>query len=170
MSNRITAMDIESQEFNRKMRGYDTQEVRLYLQSVAEEVERLNLEHGRMREEVGQLRTELEQLRSRDRTLQETLVSAQRVTEEIKDRARAEGELMVKDARLRADEIVRQARVQLAQLEGDIGRTRAEREQLEQSLRGVIEQHQSLLEMRRQSRTEPDNLRVMPGRVDSEVG
>ena len=55
MSSRLTAMDIEKQEFGRRLRGYDPEEVRLYLRSVAEEVERLNLENGRLLEEIGEL-------------------------------------------------------------------------------------------------------------------
>ncbi len=45
MSSRLTAMDIENQDFGRKLRGYDPQEVNLFQQSVAENVERLTLEN-----------------------------------------------------------------------------------------------------------------------------
>ena len=38
MSDRLSAMDIEGQEFPKKLRGYAPEEVRLYLRSVAEEL------------------------------------------------------------------------------------------------------------------------------------
>jgi cell division initiation protein len=170
MTNRLTAKDIESQEFSRKLRGCATEEVQLYLKSVADEVERLNLENGDLRDELGNLRRQLEDVRGREQTLQETLVSAQRMTDEMKHKAHGEAELVVKEARVRADEIVQQAQTTLVQIEMDISRSKLERETLEHRLRAVLEQHQTMLEMRRQGRLDKDNLHVMPNRVGSEVG
>lgn len=171
MSDRITAMDVENQGFSRRMRGFDVDEVRLYLKSVAEEIGRLNLESAEMREKVGTLSTQLEQARGREGTLQQTLVAAQRMAEELKEKARAESQLAIKEARFRADQIVREAQDQLARIEGDISRSRLERDNVERRLRSVIDQHLALLEMREQDRGERNNVRVMPaGRVGSEVG
>jgi cell division initiation protein len=160
-------MDIEKQEFKRSFRGWDPEEVHLFLRSVAEEIERLNLENGHLREEAGELRRQLDELRTREKTLQETLVSAQRMSDELKDKARAEAELVVGQARLRAEEIVKQAQDQLMQIEMDISRSRLERESLEQRLRGVIDQHLAMLDMRKEARDGQDNVRIMPNR---EVG
>ena len=59
MSTRLTAMDIEKQGFTRKMRGYDPDEVQLFLRAVAEEIERVNLENATLNEEAGVLRSRL---------------------------------------------------------------------------------------------------------------
>ncbi len=171
MPDRISAMDVENQEFGRALRGYDREGVRLYLKSVASEIERLNLENGELREKAGVVRGELDQIRSREQILQQTLVAAQRMAEELKERARAEGQLLVKEARFRADQIVRQAQDQLAQVESDISRSRLERDNVERRLRGVIDQHLALLELREEARGDVGTLRVMPpSRVGSEVG
>jgi len=170
MSSRLTAMDIENQEFGRKLRGYDPQEVNLFLKSVAENVERITLENGEMLEELGRLRDQMEQLRAHEKTLQETLVSAQRMTEEMKDRAGRAGELVVQEARHRADRMHAEAQSTLMRLEADIGRARLDRETFERQLRSVIEQHLTLLDMRRDARAKLDNLRVLPNRVGSEAG
>ena len=55
-------------------------------------------------------------------------------------------------------------------LEADISRARLDRETFERQLRSVIEQHLTLLDMRRDARAGLDNLRVMPNRVGSETG
>ena len=55
MADRITAMDVEKQEFTRKVRGYDPDEVRIFLSAVAEEVGRLNLENADLRDQMGRL-------------------------------------------------------------------------------------------------------------------
>ena len=90
MGSRLTPKDIEHQEFSRKIRGCDADEVQLYLKSVADEVERLNLENGELREETARLRGQLDTIREREKMLQDTLVSAQRMSGEMKDKAREE--------------------------------------------------------------------------------
>jgi cell division initiation protein len=170
MASRLTAMEIEKQEFGRKFRGCDPDEVQLYLESVAGEIERLNLENGEFQEELGLLRRQLDEGRERQETLQQTLVSAQKISEEMKEKARTEAELVVREARMRGEEIVKHAHNTLNQIEMDIARSKLERESLEQRLRGVIDQHLTMLDMRSEARAEKDNLRVMPKRVESEVG
>jgi cell division initiation protein len=170
MSSRLTAMDIENQAFHTSFRGYDRGEVDLFLRSVAEEIERLNLEHGEMLEQVGQLREDLEELRAREQTLQKTLISAQRMTEEMKQRAGKESELLVQEARLRAERLLKDGQDRMARLEMDINRSKLERETFERRLRGVLEQHLALLDMRSDAQEGLDNLHVLPERRDSEAG
>ena len=67
-------------------------------------------------------------------------------------------------------EIVKQAQGTLTQIEMDISRSKLERETLEHRLRSVIEQHMTMLEMRRQANANQDNLHVMPNRVGNEAG
>jgi len=169
MAERITAMDVESQLFTCRFRGFDRDEVCLYLKSVAEEIERLNLANGEMRERLGRVQTELDDVRSREKALQQTLVLAQTMAEELKQRARAESELVLQQARFRAEQIVRQAQDQLARLDGDISRSRLERDNIERRLRNVIEQHLTLLDLRREARGDLDNVRVLPA-VGAEAG
>jgi cell division initiation protein len=170
MASRLTAMEIEKQEFGRRFRGCDPEEVRLYLESVAGEIERLNLENAEFQEELGLLRRQLDEGREKREALQETLITAQKMSEEIKVTARTEAELVVREARTRGEEIVNHAHNTLNQIEMDISRSKLERETLEQRLRAVIDQHLTMLEMQRQARADKDNLRVMPKRMETEVG
>ena len=170
MSSRLSAMDIENQVFQRKMRGYDPEQVDLFLTSVSDEIGRLNLEQAEMREELGRLKAEVEERRSREQALQGTLVTAQHMSEELKERARKDGELIVREARLRADALLGEAREQQARLEADILRSKLEREMAERRLRAVLEQHMALIDMRREKSAELDNLRMLPSRAGSEVG
>jgi cell division initiation protein len=170
MSDRITAMDVESQQFPTKMRGYDPGEVRSFLKSVAEEIERQALDNGNLREEIGRLRAEQEAMRSREQTLQQTLVAAQKMSEEMKEKAKAEADLLVREARVRAEQLTRQAHDELLRIEASIQHARMERDTLERRLRGVLEQHAALLDLRAEAHGEMDNLRVMPVRAGQEAG
>lgn len=167
---RLTAMDIEKQDFKRKVRGFDPDDVQMFLRSVAGEVERLNLENGELREEIGRLKKAANEIRGREQALQQTLVTAQSMTGEMKEKAKAEAELVVRRARLNSERMLQQAQDQLARLEAEISRCKLERDLFERRLRGTIEEHLALLDQRQQTEREVDNLHVLPRRAQSEAG
>jgi cell division initiation protein len=170
VSSRLTAMDIEKQEFHRKLRGYDAEEVGMYLKSVAEEFERLNLENGELLEETGRLRSLEKELRSREHLLQQTLVTAQSMSEDIKERSRKEADLVVRDARLKSERMIQEAQDQLARLEEAIGRSKIEKDLFDKRLRCALEEHMSLLEHRGEENEEMDNVHVLHRPTGFEVG
>ena len=167
MSSRLTAMDVEKQEFKAAFRGYEREEVRLFLSAVAEEVERLNLDNAALREEAGTLRGRLEDFKERERTLQETLLTAQKMSEELVGKSQKESELLVKEARIKAERLLEQAQDQLSMLEAEIGRVKLERDAFENRLRSAIEEHLALLDIRKQERAELDNVRFLRRRSTS---
>ena len=170
MGTRLTAMDIEKQAFTRKMRGYDPDEVQLFLRAVAEEIERVNLENATLTEAAGVLRQRLDDFKDRERTLQETLVTAQMMSTDLKDRSKAEAELLVKEARFKAERLLEQAQDQLHALENEVGRLRLEKEAFETRLRAAIEEHLSLLDLRKQENADNDSLRFLRRRSTTDVG
>ena len=109
MTDRLTAMDVEKQEFKRKVRGFDPEEVRYYLKSVADEIERLNLENGQLREDAGRLKKERDEIQNREVVLQKTLVTAQKMSDDLKERAQGQAELLVRDARMKAERLLQDA-------------------------------------------------------------
>lgn len=148
MSTRLTAMDIEKQTFSSKMRGIDPEQVKMYLQSVAEEVERLNFENDELRDKVGKLEAERDEYRSREITLQQTLVTAQKMTDELKEKTRGQCDLMLQEARLKADRVLQESQDQLTHLETEISRRKLERDLFEKRLRLTLDEHLALLEER----------------------
>jgi len=163
-------MDVEKQVFRRKLRGYDPEEVGYYLKSVAEEIERLNLENGEMREEIGRLTQQREELRAREQMLEKTLVTAQSMASDMKERAQAQADLLIRDARLKSERTLQMAQDQLARLETEISRCKIERDLFERRLRGVIDEHTVLLEQRQEERGELDNVHILHRRAGSEAG
>ncbi len=169
MSDRLTAMDVEGQEFRTKLRGYDPEEVRLFLKSVAEEIGRLNLANGELREEVGRLRREVEENREHERTLQETLVTAQRVADDLREKTRSEADLMVREARLKADKLLEHAQDQLSEIEAEISRAKVEREMFENRVRSLVQEHLAIIDLRKDERA-GDNVRFLRRRATPEAG
>ena len=160
MSDRITARDVERQVFNKKVRGFDPEEVSLYLRSVAEEIERLNLDNARMLEENGRLTREVKEHSAREQTLQQTLVTAQKMSEELRERSQMQADQLMHEARIRSERTLQETQDQLARLEAEISRAKLDRDLFEKRLEATIEEHLKMLEQRRTLReAAPDNVR-----------
>ncbi len=103
---KISPMDIQRQAFGRQLRGFNREDVRTYLNLVAEEVAALQRERDALAQEVQGLRGLIDEHRERETILKNTLLTAQRLSEEIRDNARKQGESVVKEAEMQADRLL----------------------------------------------------------------
>ena len=141
----LTPLDIQKQTFSRGFKGYNSDEVRAYLHLVAEEIEHLLHEVDRVTRENNTLREDLDEHTARERILKETLLSAQRVSEELKANARKEAELIVKDAELLSERVVGQAMQRVHDLEKAILDLKIERRAARNKLQGTLDTVQHLI-------------------------
>jgi len=144
---RITPMDIRQQQFTVKMfRGFDVQEVDTFLEDLAADYETLLRENALLKEQLQALEERARGLEERERVLQETLVTTQKVMEEIKDSARREGSLIVREAELKGEKMVEAARVADATIQAEIEALKRLRRQLAGSLRATVDMYRRLLD------------------------
>ncbi len=141
----LTPLDIQKQSFSRALKGYNTEEVRAYLQLMAEEIERLVRDLDRASRENAMLREDLDEHNARERILKDTLLSAQKVSEDVKANAAKEAELIVKDAELLSERLTAQAMSRLADLERTIQDLKMERKMARNKLQTTIDTIQQLL-------------------------
>jgi cell division initiation protein len=112
--------------------------------------------------EAGQRKDEeLAEHRSRERALQETLVAAQRASEEIRDSARKEAEITISDAELQAEKIVQAAHGRFLRIVDDINELKRQRLQFETNVRTLVESHVKLIEAFREPARE-EAVQFMP--------
>ena len=141
----LTPLDIQKQTFARVFKGFNVDDVRAYLHLVAEEVERLLKDGDRHARENAMLREELEGHNQRERILKDTLVSAQRVSEDVKANAVKEAELIVKDAELLSERLVSQGMSRVADLERAIQELKIERKAARNRLQSTLDTIQQYL-------------------------
>jgi cell division initiation protein len=141
----LTPLEIQKQTFSRNLKGYNPDEVRAYLHLVAEEIERLLRENDRLGRDVSMLREDIDDHTNRERILKDTLLSAQKVAEDLTANARKEAELIVKDAELLAERLVSQAQQRVADLERSIGDLRMERRAARNKLTTTIDMIQQMI-------------------------
>ncbi|MFQ5701807.1 MAG: DivIVA domain-containing protein [Acidobacteriota bacterium] len=145
----ITPLEIEGHEFKKKIRGVDPDEVRAFLNLVAEEFEKLVVANGTLQDEVTDLRERLGELHERERVLKETMVTAQRLSQEMKEEGHKARELIVREGEIKAEQILARAQERAHELDGEIIDLKLERDALETNLRNMLEQHLKLIEMRK---------------------
>ncbi len=146
----LAKIDVENKHFGRRLRGYDREEVEAFMQEVAESMGELADVRVRQEECIARQEEALNEHRQREAVLRDTLLSTQKMVEEIKTTARKEAELIVEEARMRAREIVQQAHMRLAQIHDDITELKRQRTQFEVKLRSLLEAHLQMLEIERQ--------------------
>ena len=101
---KITPLDIRKQRFRKSWRGVDAGEVRDFLHMVAEELEEIVRESMFLEEELGKRTQQLQTYTDRENTLKETMLTAQKVTEEMKETMKKEAQLVVAEANTTASD------------------------------------------------------------------
>src|SRR5215470_13364236 len=118
---RVTPMDIRQQQFTVRMfRGLDAQEVETFLQDLSRDYETLLKENALLKEQLQVLEDRTRGLEDRERVLQETLVTTHKVVEEMKEGARKEAGLIVREAELQAEKELEAARAQVAAMHAEV--------------------------------------------------
>jgi len=143
---RITPLDVRKQEFRKGMRGLDPDEVYAFLATVADEYEAALNDNKALRERLLELDDKVQEYRTIERTLRDTLVTAERVTVESKDNARREASLIVKEAQLQAERSLRDISSEAVRLRQEIQRLRSQRDAYVAKMRVVAESHVKFLD------------------------
>jgi len=144
---KITPLDITQKRFPRTLRGYDRQEVEAFLSLVASEFEELVREVQALRSDVSRMDEEIAEHRSRERALQETMVTAQKACEDIRESARKEAEITLAEAELQGEKIVQGAHAKFLRIVDDIAELKRQRAAFEAQVRAVVESHGKLLDV-----------------------
>jgi len=110
---KLTPLEVRKQSFRKSMRGFDAEEVRIFLDMVADEYERLLQENGMLSEKVRYLNERLEEYHNLEKTLQNSILTAERVAAESRERSRMEAQTIINDAHVRAERILDDSRNRL---------------------------------------------------------
>ena len=143
---RITPLDIQQKQFPMKFRGFDVEEVYAFLEVIREEMGDLLRENASLKEDVQRLENQIKEYKNMEIALRETLMTAQQMVGEYKVNARKEAELIVKEAELRSDAMIREAQERVIKIHEDIVDLKGIRRHFKEELRRLIEAHLKMLE------------------------
>jgi len=143
---KISPMDIQQQQFKGKMfGGLDAEDVDAFLQAVAGEMEELIRENGDLKERLSRNATAITEMEARESQLRETMLAAQRITEEMKANAQREAHLVVSEAELKGERIIADAERKLVDLSNQIQELKRDKVQFESGFKGLLDTYYKLL-------------------------
>jgi cell division initiation protein len=136
---RVAPLDLRQQKFRMVFRGLDRTEVVAFLTEAADDYEHALREIDRLRQDLQRMEGLLGEHRDREANLRNTLLTAQRLADEIKEAAQNESKMIVREAEGRADLLLQRAQGRLGEVERDINELRLRRRGVEGSLEASIQ-------------------------------
>ena len=144
---KLTPIDVQQQQFKKAWNGFDRAEVHGFLDMVAAQMSELSRENNELRAEMKRAKAEIEDHRTREETLREAMLTAQRAIDEIRDHAKKEAQLTVSEAELRAERILHNAHARVTKLADEVHDLQRQRLRAIEELRGIVSTHLKLLEL-----------------------
>lgn len=105
----LTPLDIHNKEFSRRLRGYDEDEVNEFLDQIIKDYEALIRENKELQNQVAALQEKLGHFVNIEETLSKTIIVAQEAADELKNNAKKEAQLIIKEAEKNADRIINES-------------------------------------------------------------
>jgi len=151
---RITPLDIRQQEFKKCLRGLDPHEVQAFLEMVADEMEVLTRENSNLFQKLKKTEEKAEEYRTLEKTLQDTLMSVKKATDQLKDNAEKDAKLKIREAETKADEIVKKSRSSVDELRSQLTNLQSEKRAFVARFRSLLLSQLRLLDQEERQQVE----------------
>ncbi|HNV68790.1 MAG TPA: DivIVA domain-containing protein [Candidatus Ozemobacteraceae bacterium] len=160
---RLTPLDIYQHEFSRKkIGGLDDAEVHEFLKKVGREYESLYAENKAQKDQIERLTAQMKDYLELEKTLKQTLISAQKASGDLKNNAEKEAQLIVKEAEIQAERIIDEARQESEFINKEIREMKRQKRMLKVELRTVLESYLTMLNDDAPAATRPANTVTAP--------
>jgi cell division initiation protein len=149
---RISPHDIRQQRFTTKLfKGYDPTEVDAFLDDVADDFEAMLKEVALLKEQMAAQEDRQRGVVEREKGLQDVLQTTHRLAEEMKAGARREAELVVREAELRGEKLMEEARAEEGRIRLDIHDLKRQRRHLVEDVAATVARYQRLVATEREA-------------------
>ncbi len=154
----ITPTVIRQKEFTKRFRGFDPQEVNVFLEEMAKEMEKADTAINDLTEENHRIHLEIQGYREREDTLKKTMFQSREVIEQMEANAQKTSQAMIAGAEVEAEKILHRAHGRLSQLHRDIMELKRQRIQLEMQIGAILESHSKMLEITKEENKSADDI------------
>ncbi len=143
---KLSPLLIKKQEFTKSMRGYEIEEVRMYLEKVSSEFEKLITGNEQLEHEVQKLNEKLTEFQKIEKNLQDTLIQAQESSERTFESTRKQTNLIIKEAEVKAAQLIENAKESAAEIRNAVMSLREEKNLIIAKLKAIVISQSNLLE------------------------
>lgn len=152
----LTPIDIQEATFEKRMRGYDPEQVRALLHRAAETLEATLKQLQAARDELEAIRADEAQARQREDELRRALVAAEAIGEQVKENAKREAKLIVEGAHSKRRQVL-----------GDVERLKLLRDDMKTQFEAMLDGYRASLQVTHGSQANDDGAQDQPS---SEAG
>jgi cell division initiation protein len=147
---KVTPMDLRQQRFKTVMRGYDRGEVQAFMLEVADDYENALRENDKLRQEAARLDAMLAEHRGQERNLRNTLLTAQKHADDVREHAQTEAGLIVREAEGQRDLLLQKAQGRIEDMQREIDSLRMKRREAENEVESLVRNLNTSLEFIRE--------------------
>ena len=142
----INPIDLRQRQFRSRLNGFDKVEVAAFLVAIADDYEHTLRDADHLRHELAKLEPILKEHHEGEKTLRNTLLTAQRLSDEMKEQAEREGQRIVHEAEDRAALLLEQTQLRLDEMQRDIDSLGLKRREIEATIEASIDTLRTTLE------------------------
>src|SRR3954471_5272918 len=102
----VSPLDLRQQRFRKVLRGFDTVEVTSFLAAVADDYEQALRETDHLRQDLTRMEAALNEHREQEKDLRATLMTAQKLADDIKAQADQEARRILSEAETRSELLI----------------------------------------------------------------
>ena len=145
----LTPLDVRKKrgDFGKGLRGYDPQEVDTFLELVAERMEVLVQENVAFRGRVGELEEKVVAQQGREQAIQDALVTAQELRQDVKKQAHREANLLEREAQGKIDLMIGESEKLLSEHRAALQELERQRERFLKAFRSLLERELDTVEV-----------------------
>jgi cell division initiation protein len=158
---KVTPLDLRQQRFKTVMRGYDRGEVQAFLLEVADDYENALRDNDKLRQDVAKLDAVLAEHRGQERNLRNTLLTAQKHADDVKEHAQNEAGLIVREAEGQRDLLLQKAQSRIEDMQREIDGLRMKRREVENDIESLVRALNTTLEFIREQDSRSREERIL---------
>ena len=157
----VSPLDLRQQRFRKTFRGYDPVEVGSFLLAVADDYEQALRETDRLRQDLMRMDAALTEHREHAKNLQNTLTTAQKLSDDIKANAELEAQRIIREAEGRSDLLLDRTQARLEDIQREIDGLTLKRKDVETSIEANIMTLRNTLDFVREQEARERDDRVL---------
>jgi cell division initiation protein len=157
----VSPLDLRQQRFRSSFRGFDKVEVASFLTAVADDYEQALRETDRLRQDVLRMEAALNEHRELEKNLKATLLTAQKLADDVKAQAEQEAKRIMREAEGRSDLLLEKTQARLEDIQRGIDGLKLKRKDVEITIEATIQSLRNTLEFVREQEVHERDERVL---------
>jgi cell division initiation protein len=156
----VSPLDLRQQRFRKAFRGFDPVEVTSFLAAVADDYEQALRETDRLRQDLMRMEAVLNEHREHEKNLQNTLLTAQKVSDDIRATAELDAQRIVREAEGHSELLLERTQARLEDIQREIDGLKLKRKDVETSIEANIATLRNTLEFVREQEARERDERI----------